>query len=73
MIENMLRQMIVYISIQHYIAPLRNYVTLPYKECMNLSLYMQITSVALRVIVWETNNGKNTIFKGEVCLHHFPM
>lgn len=55
-----------YTALYSTTVTIRIYVTLPYKECMNLSSYMQVTSVALRVIVWETSNGKNTIFRGEV-------
>ena len=43
---------------------------------MDLSSYMQVRSAALRVIVWEASNGKNSIFRGEVrllFLHHSPM
>ena len=55
---------------------IRNYIALPYKECVDLSSYMQVASVALRVTVWEASSGKNSILRGEVhllFLHHFPM
>jgi len=33
---------------------------------VHMYLFMQLDSVALRVILWEANSGKNSVFQGEV-------